>query len=129
MASAQWDLQKVPAPDLRIIVCIDGRRCLNTRSHGRNGLALFRGLGEVVKEQGLEHRVRVTPCRCIFGCTYGPRVDITKTWSGEKVLYGTSEGELAISIRGKVRMQKIPADLVRLIFDNLAEGEGKGEAR
>ena len=74
------------------------------------------------EEHGLTERVKVTHCRCIFGCTYGPRIDVAKRWSGGKALYGNVDGEVTISIRGRVKMSKIPAELLYLVLDNLPEG-------
>ena len=109
----------MPGLDLNIIVCTDRRRCSDLESDGRNGAALLQGLRSVVREHGLESRVQVTSCRCIFGCTYGPRIDVARRWSGEKALYGTTEGEVTISIRGTVKMLKIPAELLDLVLDNV----------
>ncbi len=106
-------------PDLNIIVCVDPRSCLSHYSRGRNGRDLLLELCEVAQQEGLEHRVQVTPCRCIFGCTYGPRLDVARRWSGEKLLYGTSQGRVNISRRGRVDMNQIPADLGQLLRDNL----------
>jgi len=111
----------MPRPILNIIVCVDPRRCLLQQSHGRNGNGLLQGLKQAVKEQGLEEQVRVTPCRCIFGCTYGPRIDVARRWSGEKVLYGIVEGAATISRRGVVEFREIPEDLWGLVHDNLPE--------
>jgi len=119
MFSADSGFPRGPTPLLRIIVCIDRRRCLNMKSNGYSGLELLQGLRAVAQEHGLEDRVQVTPCRCIFGCTYGPRIDVARRWSGEKLLYGTTEGEVTISIRGKVKISKIPAELSELVLDNL----------
>ncbi len=109
----------MPTPDLNVIVCVDRRKCLNARAGGRTGPALLEELRVLVQESGLEERVQVTPCRCILGCTYGPRIDVARRWSGEKLVYGTTEGETTISIRGKVKFSKIPADLAALLLDNL----------
>ncbi len=108
-------------PDLNIIVCVDKRRCLNAGSDGRNGPALLEELRSSVKEYGLKDRVQVTPCHCILGCTYCPRFDVARRGSGEKVLYGIIDGEVTISIRGRVRMLKIPSDSLALALDNLPE--------
>lgn len=116
----QKDPQRTSAPDLRIIVCVDLRRCLKQESHGRNGAALLQGLRAAVEEYSLEDRVQVTPCRCIFGCTYGPRIDVARRWSGEKVLYGTTEGEVTISVRGRVKISEIPVELSELVLNNLS---------
>ncbi len=108
-------------PDLNIIVCVDKMRCMNAEFDGRNGPALLEELRSSVKEYGLKGRVQVTPCHCILGCTYGPRIDVARRWSGEKVLYGITDREVTISIRGRVRMLKIPTEVLALALDNLPE--------
>ncbi len=112
----------MPKPDLNIIVCVDPRRCKYLRSNGRNGPELLEELKTTVEEHGLKERVQVTHCQCILGCTYGPRIDLAKRWSGGKVLYGIMDGEVTISIRGRVKMSKIPAELLDLALDKLPEG-------
>ncbi len=109
----------MPTPDLNIIVCVDRRKCLNAKIHGRNGPELLDELRASVASNGLEEQVQVTSCRCILGCTYGPRIDVAKRWLGEKVLYGTTEGRATISIRGRVTFSRIPEDLASLITGNL----------
>ena len=111
----------MPNSELNIIVCVDQRQCAHLRSNGRNGPELLEELRAAIEDHGLKERVQVTHCRCIFGCTYGPRIDVAKRWSGEKALYGTMEGEVTISIRGRVKMSKIPAELLDLALDNLPE--------
>jgi predicted metal-binding protein len=105
--------------DLNIIVCVDPRSCLHRRARGRDPVDLLEELQELIQRESLEDRVQVTPCRCIFGCTYGPRLDVARRWSGEKRLYGTSQGGVTISRRGRVDMHQIPADLRQLLRDNL----------
>ena len=107
--------------ELNIIVCVDQRRCAYLRSNGRNGPEILEELKGAVEAHGLQDRVQVTHCGCIFGCTYGPRIDVAKRWSGEKALYGTMEGDVTISIRGRVEMLKIPAELLDLVLENLPE--------
>ena len=111
----------MPKPDLNIIVCVDQRRCKYLRSNGRTGPELLEDLKTAVEQLELKKRVQVTHCQCILGCTYGPRIDLAKRWSGEKVLYGTVDGEVTISIRGRVKMSIIPAALLDLALDNLPE--------
>ena len=106
-------------PDLNIIVCVDPRKCMFVCSKGRTGAKLFQELNTAVRDLGLQDAVQVTPCRCIFGCTYGPRIDLAKRWSGEKVLYGTIDGEATITRRGTVRFQEIPNEISRIILENL----------
>ena len=111
----------MPQYELNVIVCTDPRRCAAASVPGPRGDDLRDGLRQVVLDHGLEVRVQVTECRCIFGCTYGPRIDVARRWSGEKLLYGAFEGDTAISRRGRVRFNPIPDDLGRLIFDNLPQ--------
>jgi predicted metal-binding protein len=105
--------------DVNVIVCTDPSRCLKRYSHGRNGDQLLEELQQLVSQHRLQDQVQVTPCRCIFGCTYGPRIDVARRWSGEKVLYGTAQGQASISRRGTVRFSEIPEDLLDLIKQNL----------
>ena len=107
------------AADLSIIVCLDPRECLRKQSHGRNGADLFREVREAVEQEGLSERVHVTPCRCIFGCTYGPRMDVVQRWSGEKLLYGSIEGEATRTRRGRGAFSMIPESVSQLLRDNL----------
>ena len=109
----------MPTPDLNVIVCVDPRKCLHATSGGRNGPELLETLSDSIRDSGLGDRVQVTPCRCILGCTYGPRIDVARRWSGEKRLYGTIEGEVGISIRGRVEMTRLPTNLTALLTDNL----------
>jgi hypothetical protein len=105
----------MPGTGLNIIVCVDPRRCLALKSKGRNSLELLREIGGLVGEQGLDDQVKATPCQCIFGCTYGPRIDVINRRTGEKILYGAVSGPVNISVRGKVTMERIPNDLQDLI--------------
>jgi predicted metal-binding protein len=109
----------MPHYELNVIVCTDPRRCADASASGRNGDHLVDGLRRAVLKNGLTGQVQVTECRCIFGCTYGPRIDVARRWSGEKLLYGAFEGDATISRRGRVRFHQVPDDLTRLILDNL----------
>lgn len=111
----------MPQYELNVIVCTDPRRCAGGSVPEPRGDDLRDRLRQVVLDQGLAARVQVTECRCIFGCTYGPRIDVARRWNGEKLLYGAVEGDAAISRRGRVRFNRIPGDLGRLIFDNLPQ--------
>ena len=108
-------------PDLNIIVCVDSRKCLWAESYGRSGGDLLAELRRTVDDEGLEKAVQVTPCYCIFGCTYGPRIDLVRRWSGEKVLYGIGTGEVSITRRGKVSLREIPPNLSEMVLRNLPE--------
>ncbi len=112
---------EVKRPELNIVVCTDDSQCAILSSEGRNPYVVLDGLRKAVRAQGLEDTVQVTHCRCIFGCTYGPRIDVSRRWSGEKVLYGTVEGEVTISVRGRVKMRRIPSELLDILTDNLSD--------
>ena len=112
--------------DLNVIVCTDPRRCADASvnehaGNGSTGEDLVDELRQGVQDNGLLAQVQVTECRCIFGCTYGPRIDVARRWSGEKLLYGIIDADVFISLRGQVRFTRIPNDLSRLIFDNLPQ--------
>ena len=109
------------SPELNIVVCTDPRKCLWAESYGRNGEDLLAELRRTVQEEGLEEAVQVTPCRCIFGCTYGPRIDLARRWSGEKILYGIGTGEVTITRRGRVSLREIPHDLSEVVRGNLPQ--------
>jgi hypothetical protein len=108
-------------PEVNIIVCVDARKCCWAESYGRTGEDLLAELRRTVHEEGLEEAVQVTPCQCIFGCTYGPRIDLVQRWSGEKILYGIGTGEVSITRRGKVSLREIPPSLPEMIRCNLPE--------
>lgn len=108
-------------PDLNIIVCVDARKCLWAESYGRSGGELLAELRRAVDDEDLEEAVQVTPCLCIFGCTYGPRIDLVQRWSGEKILYGIGTGEVSITRRGKVSLQEIPPNLSEMVRRNLPQ--------
>ena len=117
-------------PDLNIIVCVDARKCLWAESYGRSGGELLAELRRAVDDEGLEEAVQVTPCYCIFGCTYGPRIDLVQRWSGEKILYGIGTGEVSITRRGKVSLREIPPNLSEMVRRNLPEASaGAGLAQ
>ena len=80
---------------------------------------LLREIQDQIKEHDLAGRVQATPCRCIFGCTYGPRIDVINRATGEKILYGSVEAQVYISVRGRVDMNQIPNGLIGLALDNL----------
>ena len=100
-------------------MCVDPRRCLALNSKGRNSLELLQEIGDRVSEEGLAGQVKATSCQCIFGCTYGPRIDVINRSTGKKTLYGTISGPVTISVRGRVTMAQIPDNLQDLIQDNL----------
>ena len=87
---------------------------------GRNSEKLLQDIQDQVRDHGLAGRVQATPCRCIFGCTYGPRIDVINRATGEKILYGSVEAPVNISVRGRVDMKKIPEGLFELVRANLS---------
>ena len=107
-------------PDVNIVVCADEYGCQRWYSQGRNAADVLQELQDAV---ALEHgeRVQITTAGCILGCTYGPRFDVARRWSGEKALYGAIAGEASITRRGRVRFAPIPAELSQVISDNLPE--------
>ena len=107
-------------PDLNIIVCVDPQRCLTLEFGGRDSRELLQEIQDQVSGHGLAGRVQATPCRCIFGCTYGPRIDVINRATGEKLLYGSVEASVYISVRGRVNMKKIPDSLFELARANLS---------
>ncbi len=112
----------MPNPSVNIIVCTDPRRCRHLEFEGRNGEDLLAELTDSVSRQGLEEQVQVTRCNCIFGCTYGPRMDVARRWSGEKELFGSLDGRVVITRRGAVNFSRIPPDLDGFVRNNLPDG-------
>ena len=107
-------------PDVNIVVCTDEYGCGRWYHRGRNADAILNELGDAV---GPDHaqRVQVTTAGCILGCTYGPRFDVVRRWSGEKALYGSICGEATVTRRGRVNFAPIPCDLAQVIADHLPE--------
>ena len=89
------------------------------QNNGRNGSQLLAELQQAARDPSLADQVQVTQCQCIFGCTYGPRIDVARRWSGEKAIYGSIEGDAYITLRGVVRFAQIPEALSDLIHQNL----------
>ena len=104
---------------LNIIVCVDPARCLNLRYGGRSSVELLQDIQEAVQAEGLEGQVKATSCRCIFGCTYGPRIDVIDRTSRQKTLYGSVKGPVTISVRGRVNMELIPEEPADLFREHL----------
>ena len=109
-----------PKPDVNIVVCVDEYGCQRWYSQGRNAENVLNELRDAVISD-TEGRVRVTTAGCILGCTYGPRFDVVRRWSGEKALYGAISGEATITRRGRVQFAPLPDDMARVIADNLPE--------
>ena len=107
-------------PDINIIVCADEYGCGRWYHRGRNADAIRDGLTEAVPGDA-DGRVQITTAGCILGCTYGPRFDVIRRWSGAKALYGSIAGEATVTRRGQVSFAAIPSDLEQVIADHLPE--------
>ncbi len=114
------DPQRSARPEVNVVVCTDEYGCGRWYHRGRNANTVLSDLRDAAHRLGGE-RMQVTPAGCILGCTYGPRFDVARRWSGEKVLYGSIEGEAAVTRRGRVRFAAIPDDLDQVVSDHLAE--------
>ena len=80
---ASQDSPSPDRPDVNIVVCTDEYGCARWYHQGRNANAVLDELRDVVA--GLDHdRVQVTTAGCILGCTYGPRFDVARRWSGRE---------------------------------------------
>ena len=107
-------------PDVNIVVCTDEYGCARWYHRGRNADAILSQLNDAVDADGAD-RVQITTSGCILGCTYGPRFDVARRWSGEKALYGSICGEATVTRRGRVSFAAIPDDLRQVIEDHLPE--------
>lgn len=107
-------------PDVNIVVCTDEYGCGRWHHRGRNADAVLSELREAVAGVR-DGRVQVTTAGCIMGCTYGPRFDVARRWSGEKALYGSIAGAATVTRRGQVSFAPIPDDLAQVIEDHLPE--------
>ncbi len=107
-------------PDVNIVVCADAYGCGHWYHQGRNAADVLRELRDAIAERD-DGRVQVTTAGCILGCTYGPRFDVARRWSGEKALYGSISGPATVTRRGRVQFVGIPRDLGQVVTDNLPE--------
>ena len=107
-------------PDVRIIVCTDEYGCRRWYHRGRAADDVLKELHDAVDPLD-DSRVQVTTAGCILGCTFGPRLDVVRRWSGEKVLYGSISGAATVTRRGRVNFAAIPDDLEQMVADNLPE--------
>ena len=92
-------------PKISALICVDPARCLWKKIDNKTPLDI---LWELKQAFDSSENVNVTACKCIFGCTYGPRMDIINHETKEKTIYGSIDGEVEISVRGVVNMNKIP---------------------
>ena len=107
-------------PDVRIVVCTDEYGCGRWYHRGRAADDVIEELRKAVSPLG-DSRVQVTTAGCILGCTFGPRFDVVRRWSGEKVLYGSISGAATITRRGRVNFAPIPDDLEQMVADHLPD--------
>ena len=105
-------------PDVNIVVCTDEYGCGRWYHQRRNADAILEQL-RCAAEREHNGKVRVTTAGCILGCTYGPRFDVARRWSGEKALYASIAGEATVTRRGRVSFAPIPHDLAQVIADNV----------
>ena len=102
-------------PKISALVCVDPARCLWKTIEGKTPLDLA---WELKQQFGSSKDINTTPCKCIFGCTYGPRIDIINHETKEKTLYGSVNKKVEISVRGIVAMNKIPKNVNELFKDS-----------
>ncbi len=114
------DPQRSARPEVNVVVCTDEYGCGRWYHRGRNAEAVLGDMQAAAKRLGGE-RVQVTTAGCILGCTYGPRFDVVRRWSGEKALYGSIQGEATVTRRGRVQFAAIPDDLEQVLCDHLTE--------
>ena len=114
------DPQRSARPEVNVVVCTDEYGCGRWYHRGRNAEAVLGELQAAADRLDGE-RVQVTTAGCILGCTYGPRFDVARRWSGEKALYGSIRGEAVVTRRGRVRFAAIPDDLEQALSDHLEE--------
>ena len=112
--------QQSGRPEVNIVVCTDEYGCARWYHRGRNAQGVLDELCAAAERLDGES-VRVTTAGCILGCTYGPRFDVVRRWSGEKALYGSISGEATVTRRGRVSFTPIPDDLSKVLSDHLPE--------
>ena len=115
---SETDTRPAERPDVNIVVCTDEYGCGRWYHRGRNAEAILSQLNDAVGANDAG-TVQVTTAGCILGCTYGPRFDVARRWSGEKALYGSISGEATVTRRGRVNFAPIPDDLGQVIADHL----------
>ena len=114
------DPQRSARPEVNVVVCTDEYGCGRWYHRGRNAEDVLGDFRTAVRHWG-DDRAQVTTAGCILGCTYGPRFDVARRWSGEKALYGSITGEATVTRRGRVRFAPIPDDLNEVLSDHLPE--------
>ena len=117
---SESDPQRSARPEVNVVVCTDEYGCRRWYHRGRNADDVLDDFRSAVEQLG-DERVQVTTAGCILGCTYGPRFDVARRWSGEKALYGSIMGEATVTRRGQVRFAAIPDDVAQVLSDHLPE--------
>lgn len=112
------NIRPAARPDVNIVVCTDEYGCGRWYHRGRNADAILHQLKDAVSADDSD-KVQITTSGCILGCTYGPRFDVARRWSGEKTLYGSICGEATVTRRGRVNFAPIPDNLTQVIKDHL----------
>lgn len=118
MSSA--DTTPAERPQVNVVVCVDDYGCGRWYHRGRDAGDVLRQLQQAARERD-DHRIQVSTSGCILGCTYGPRFDVARRWSGEKTLYGSITGEATVTRRGQVSFAEIPDRLDTVLSDHLPE--------
>lgn len=115
---------------LEITVCVNPDGCLGKKVLARRDEGgepreygpreILEVLREIVRTEGLDGKVRLHEKVCLWGCTFGPRIDVVK---GETrvYLYGRQDYRGPISVRGKVQIRGISnlPSLRSIIHDHL----------
>ena len=114
------DPQRSARPEVNVVVCTDEYGCGRWYHRGRNAEDVLGDFRAAVRHWG-DDRAQVTTAGCILGCTYGPRFDVARRWSGEKALYGSITGEATVTRRGRVRFAPIPDDLNEVLSNHLPD--------
>ena len=114
------DPQRSARPEVNVVVCTDEYGCGRWYHRGRNSEAVLNEFRRAAERLDGDE-VQVTTAGCILGCTYGPRFDVARRWSGEKALYGSIQGEATVTRRGRVRFAAIPDDLEQVLSDHRSE--------
>ncbi len=80
---------------------------------------LVEELTRVVSDNNLQDKVEIVQTGCLWGCTYGPRLDVEV--DGNVVLYGCADYSGVISSRGEVKIIGMDGldSISNIIYDNL----------
>ena len=114
---------------LEITVCVNPDGCLGKKVLARRDEGgelreygpqeILGVLRDTIRDGGLEEEVRLQEKVCLWGCTFGPRIDVV---NGPRVyLYGRQDYRGPISVRGDVVIRSIPnlPSLRSIIYEHL----------